>query len=158
MISGNWRLAASAIVASLAIVTSGTLARSQSIDLQEKCASQARMAYQESEREDRGQSRMLGALATGSSAYQSHYNAKLQKCLMLIDQTQAVGDQASTGATLTDANERRVYAVYIWLGSENEKHSELPPIVCELIPSFGDRRICTSREEFDAFVAPYMRE
>jgi hypothetical protein len=158
MISGNSRSAKSVIVSLLAIVTSGTLARSQSIDLQEKCALQARMAYQESEREDRGQLKMLGALPTGSSAYQSHYNAKLQKCLMLIDQTQAVGDQVSTGATLTDANERRVYAVYIWLGLENEKLSELPPIVCELIPSIAEKRICTSREEFDAFVAPYMRE
>lgn len=116
------------------------------------------MAYQESEREDRGQSKMLGALPTGSSAYQSHYNAKLQKCLILIEQTQSVGDQASIGATLTDANDRRVYAVYIWLGSDTEKHSELSPIVCELIPSFGDRRICASRQEFDAFVAPFMRE
>lgn len=77
---------------------------------------------------------------------------------MLIDQTQALGDQLWTGATLTDAYERRVYAVYIWINQENRKHSEVPPIVCELIRSLADKRNCTSREEFDAFVAEYMRE
>jgi hypothetical protein len=158
MISGNSRLAASVIFASIAILTSGTLARSQSIDLQGKCASQARIAYQESEREDREQSTKLGALFMGSSAYQSHYDTKLQKCLMLIDQTQALGDQMWTGATLTDAYERRVYAVYIWISQENKKYSEVPPIVCELIPFLADKRNCTNREEFDAFVAGYMKE
>ena len=64
----------------------------------------------------------------------------------------------SAGATLTDAYERRVYAIYIWIGQENKKHSEVPPIVCELIPSIADKRNCTSREEFDAFVAGYMEE
>jgi len=156
MISGNSRSAASVIFASIGILTSATLARSQSIDLQEKCASQAQIAYQESRREGREQSTRLGVLFTGSSAYRSHYNVKLQKCLMLIDQTQDLGDQMSTGATLTDANERHVYAVYIWIGQENKKHREVPPIVCELIPSLADKRNCTSREEFDAFVAAYM--
>lgn len=64
----------------------------------------------------------------------------------------------STGATLTDANEGRVYAIYIWIGQDNKNHSETPPIACELIPSWADRRNCTSRNEFDAFVATYMDE
>lgn len=158
MTFGNSRLVAGLIVSSIAILTSGTLARSQSIDLQQKCASQARIAYQESELENREQSTKLGALSTSSSAYHSHYNTRLQKCLMLIDQNQALGDQMSTGATLTDAYDRRLYAIYIWIGQESKKHSEMTPIVCELIPSFPDKRNCTSREEFDAFVAGYMDE
>jgi len=156
MVPGNSWLVASAIFASIGIFTSGTL--SQSIDVQEKCASQAQISYQASEREGREQSTRLGAIFTGSSAYRSHYNTKLQRCLMLIDQTQTLGDQISTGATLTDANERHVYAIYIGISQENKNRSEVVPIVCELIPSWADKRNCTSRNEFDAFVASYMDE
>jgi hypothetical protein len=156
MMPGNSRLAAGVIFASMGVLTSGTL--SQSIDVQEKCASQAQISYRESERESREHSKRLGAFFPGSSAYRSHYNTKLQRCLMLVDQAQTLGDQTSAGATLMDANERRAYAIYIWIGQENENQSEAPPIVCELIPSWADRRNCTSRNEFDAFVAAYMHE
>ena len=158
MVLGNLRLVASVIFASIGILTSGTLSRSQSIDVQEKCASQAQMSYQESEREGREHSTRLGAFFTGSSKYRSHYNTRLQKCLMLIDQTQTLGNRVSAGATLTDADARHVYAIYIWISRENKNHSEVPPIVCELIPPESDRRNCTSRNEFDAFVAVYMDE
>lgn len=156
MISGNSWLAASVMFASIAILTNGKLARSQSIDLQEKCASQAQIAYQESERKDQGQSKKLGAFSTGSSDYHSHYNTKLQKCFILTNKTQALGDQMSISVTLTDAYERRLYAVYILINQESETHWEM--LICELIPSWVDKRICTSREEFDAFVAGYMEE
>jgi hypothetical protein len=158
MISGLSRVAASVIFASIAISTNGTAARSQSIDLQEKCAAQAKIAYQQSKLDEQERSTKLGALATGSSGYQSHYNTKLQKCLMLVNQSQVLEGQMSTGATLTDAYDRRVYAVYIWIGQDDNEHQETPPIVCELIPSLADRRDCASREEFDAFAAEYMKE
>jgi hypothetical protein len=34
----------------------------------------------------------------------------------------------------------------------------VPPTVCELVPSLRNKKYCTTREEFDTFVAEYMEE
>ena len=74
------------IAFALAVITcSATVARSQSLDLQEKCASQARKAFQELENEDDPSSEGWQVLGEQqhSGAYRSHYNAKLNRRLML---------------------------------------------------------------------------
>lgn len=73
---GQLALTASTILASIAILTNSTPVRSQSIDLidrQEKCASRARLAHQELERENQLPSKKMGALSPGSSDYRSHH-------------------------------------------------------------------------------------
>jgi hypothetical protein len=88
--------------------------------------------------------------------YSSHYNTKHQKCLMLIEATHQLGPTTSTTVLLTDAYERRTYAVYVWMSRTDKKYWEVPPTSCELIPSSREKRNCATHEEFDDFVAGYM--
>ena len=75
---------------------------------------------------------------------------------MLVETTNMAGSQSDTSAYLMDANERRQYAFYLWISKKDKKYWEVPPISCELTPSLREKKVCTSREEFDAFVADYM--
>ena len=130
----------SAVFATLIFTVS---AYAQPLDLQATCAAQARKAFNEFEREWKNDPAGK-AFKTLSTDYQSHYNTKLEKCLMLITM---MGNQSQTSVYLSDAYERRIYAKYL-----------VPPITCELIPSLPEKKHCNSREEFDAFVAGYMEE
>jgi hypothetical protein len=49
-----------------------------------------------------------------------------------------------------------MYGVYLWKTHETKKYWEVPPVSCELTPSLSVKKFCSSREEFDAFVAEYM--
>ena len=129
-------------------------AYAQPLDLQATCAAQARKAFNEFEREwktDPGGK----AFKTLSTDYQSHYNTKLKKCLMLITM---MGNQSQASVYLSDAYERRIYASYLGFSHEIKEYWEVPPITCELIPSLPEKKHCNSSEEFDAFVAEYMEE
>jgi hypothetical protein len=123
-------------------------ANAQPLDLQATCAAQARKAFNKFEPEWKNDPANK-AFKTLSTDYQSHYNTKLKKCLMLITM---MGNQSQTSVYLSDAYERRIYAEYLSFSHE------VPPITCELVPSPRQKKDCTSREEFDAFVAEYMEE
>jgi hypothetical protein len=141
----------------MVIISCTTLARSQSLDFQAMCATQSRKTFQEYENEFKtGSSGNM--YRTVSSDYQSHYNTKLKKCLLLIEATRMLGEQTSTSAYLSDAYERREYASYLWISQKDKQFWEVPPSHCELMPSLRNKKNCTSREEFDAFVAEYMEE
>jgi hypothetical protein len=149
---------ATTVLGIIFVIACATLARSQSLDLQATCATQARKAFQEWENEWRTGPFGRG-YTTVSSDYQSHYNTKIKKCLLLIEATRMLGkNQISTFVNLIDAYERRPYASYVWSTRENKKYWEVPPTVCELTPSLRKKTDCTTREEFDAFVAEYMED
>ena len=141
------------IVLVVVLVASVIPARSQTLDDQERCASQARNTFQQWEK-DIKTGPFGGAASIISSDYESHYNTKLKKCLMLME------TQTSTGnsATLMDAYERRTYAFYLWVMREGKKYWEVPPTSCELTPTHSEKKYCADRDEFDAFVASYMEE
>jgi hypothetical protein len=139
------------------IVSCATLAHSQTLDFQAMCATQARKAFQEWEIERTKVEEKFGGTDVLSD-YQSHYNTKLKKCLILIQATSMRGNQFSTSVHLSDAYERRIYASYIWISEQGKKYWEVPPTSCELIPSLRQKKSCTTREEFDNFVAQYMEE
>src|SRR5262252_4942263 len=130
----------SVVVATLIFTVS---ANAQPLDLQATCAAQTRKAFNEFEREWKNDPAGK-AFKTLSTDYQSHYNTKLKKCLMLITM---MGNQSQTSVYLSDAYERRIYAEYLWFSNETS-----PPSTCELIPSLREKKHCNSREEFDAFV------
>jgi hypothetical protein len=137
----------------------GPIAHAQSLDQQERCAQQAKRAYTEKDAQDRADMQKMG---TGHSRafgdFQSHYNVKLGNCLMLVETTDMSGSEFIKTAYITDANERRLYAIYVWMSKEGKKYWEVPPMSCDLIVSMLEKRACKTREEFDAFVAPYMEE
>jgi hypothetical protein len=150
----------------LAIIAA-SLARpacAQTLDDQERCATQAEKAFQTWKREDRAEGERVGSSLVFAD-YSSHYNTKLQKCLMLVEaqhqlghltQASPSGPTSSTTAALTDAYERRTYAVYVWMSRPDKKYWEVPPTSCELIPTPREKRNCATREEFDDFVARYL--
>jgi hypothetical protein len=140
----------------LIAIAFGSIARAQSLDQQERCAQQARRAYAELETQNGAETQKTVRL---SGDYQSHYNVKLGKCLMLVERRDMLNDsQFTTTAYVIDANERRQYATYVWMSREGKKYWEVPPMACELTPSLREKRFCKTREEFDEFVAPYMEE
>jgi hypothetical protein len=81
----------------LTVMGCGTgAAHSQTLDQQEKCAAQARKTYQEDSYKDRAESQKLGMPEPFSSDYQSHYNTKLNRCLILVTKTSVLAGQTST--------------------------------------------------------------
>ncbi len=147
-------------LAVVALIASAIPARPQTLEEQERCAGQAHKAFQEWENESK-KAPLANFLAPISQDYESHYNTKLKKCLILIENsfghTSGQGN-ITTGATLMDAYERHVYASYIWISSPTKKYWEVPPASCELFPVLQGKKICADRDEFDAFVAGYMEK
>lgn len=134
--------------------TCTTFARSQSLDLQEQCASQARKTFGELKSEYQAvQSPLLLEPGVVDGDYQSHYNTKLKRCLILITLSGSYSTDIIVFYSqwfLVDANERRYYAYYY--------ESKSSAVRCELTPSFVQNLPCKTREDFDAFVAPYMED
>jgi hypothetical protein len=145
------------VLAMAVLAACATSALSQSLDQQERCAQQARRAYEKIEADKVALNKRLGNELL-SMNYQSHYNTKHGKCLMLVQTTERVVGLLRITELLTDANERRQYAYYVWLQEDNQQSSEVPPRTCVLTPSLRDRKDCASSKEFDEFVAPYIEE
>src|SRR5262249_44527238 len=102
-------------------------AHGQTLDQQERCAQQARRAFQEIQAETRTVDKKWGSQEL-SSDYQSHYNTKIGKCLMLVESTSSLSwGETSTAAYLIDAYERRQYAYYLWSSRKDKKYWEVPP-------------------------------
>jgi hypothetical protein len=154
---GAWMRRALAII--LIAIAFGSIAHAQSLDQQERCAQQAKRAYAESLAEFEAYNGATTQKTVRISGdYQSHYNMKLGKCLMLVETRDMLGSQSTTTAYVVDANERRQYATYVWMSREGKKYWEVPPMACEPTPSLREKRFCKTREEFDEFAAPYMEE
>jgi hypothetical protein len=129
----------------------------QSLQEQSICAAQARKTFQEDSAEwDRQNKQMNIGIQTMSIDYESHYNPKINRCLILVTRMSVLGGQSSTSKNLYDAIERRFYAAYLWTSRADKKYWEVPPVSCELTPSHGETKYCKSEDEFNAFVAEYM--
>jgi hypothetical protein len=140
---GGTQMNMSLVVAAAAtLLTFGTTANAQTLKEQEMCASQAKQYFLENKAE-----RVVWA------DYESHYNKKLGKCFVLVKQMiPPIVDGGGFGvqADLSDAYERHMYGFFHSMSSK--------VTLCELTPIIGERRICESRKEFDALIAPYMQE
>ena len=125
--------------------------RLENLQLQEKCAEQAKKVFHALGYKDVQQS-------LNTDAYQSHYNTTLGKCFMAIestDMTTAPGT-AFINRVLLDAFEQREYAEYTWMSRKDKKYWEVPPTICKLIESSTSEKICKSEDEYKAFVAKYV--
>jgi hypothetical protein len=120
--------------------------KTASLELQEKCAKQAREEFKTYWEGREG------------ADFSNHYNTKLNKCfirIQYIDSKTARGD-IWTYRTLFDAFEGKEYAEYTWKSDKVKKYWEVPPIVCKVTLPSGEEQICHSSEEFDAFVKQYI--
>ena len=112
------------VAIAIIVVASSVAARAQSPSLQEQgiCAAQARKTFQEdSYKWDLEQKQMNLGMTTISFDYQSHYNAKINRCLILTTRMSTFGGETSTAKNLYDAFERRDYASYLWTSRAGKK-------------------------------------
>jgi hypothetical protein len=137
----NWSL----ILTAAAVSSISGQAWAQTLQQQEMCAKQAKEYFEDQIRD---------------GDYQSHYNTKLGKCLVLIHQTLSPG--AGVGVQiirqLSDAYERYIYADYFWMSVQGKKYWEVKPMVCELTPTLAEKRLCENDDEFKALISPFMTE
>ena len=95
--------------------------RAQSLQNQAICAAQAKKTFAEDNAEwDRQDKQMNLGMETISVDYESHYNTKINRCLMLVIRTYNFGKQISTSKNLFDAIERRGYGAYLWTTREGK--------------------------------------
>jgi len=90
------------------------LAHSQPLNLQERCASLARKTFDDFENEAKAnQTNLLGEIISAAD-YQTHYNTKLKKCMMLIARSEVFSGVGTAFKEwfLVDAIERRYFATY----------------------------------------------
>jgi hypothetical protein len=145
----------------LAQLAWGPAAHAGSLDLQERCKSDASRTFQELEDENNAKYDPSTLVRRPVSDHQNHYNAKLDRCLLLI-QRRAVLPLATNlsnqmrQSILIDANERRTYALYVETQLAEETKSKIEK--CELRPGMRLKMACTTRGQFDAFVATYLEE
>ena len=140
-----------AALAAVVVSLSAATGYAQAPDQQERCPLQAKRFFQEEFADETDDlARQLGPKRI-SSSYQSRYNTKSNRCFVLVEISSSTGGHISMSTHLVDANERRYYAYYVWIDDKN-------PAICELSPSFRDKKLCKTREEFDGFIAGYMEE
>src|SRR6516165_2852628 len=128
------------------IIAIASNASARSHQEQALCAKQAETAYQAYNNAE-----SVPGFKLESSWHQSHYNAKLNKCLILVDRMYQYNGETSTTAHLFDVFDRRVLANFIL---NLDSHF----IDCKLTPTLDQRESCSSKNAFDAFVEKYMEE
>ena len=153
----------------LCLLLIATTASAQSLEQQAMCAKQAKAYFQEDNPDNQKANQKAldyGYKSLGSD-YVSHYNAKLNRCFVLVDgSSQAPDGRFGTNSQLADAFERRIYATYGWTSEKGKRYWEVPPTICELMPKgkpalnedHRETTNCSSKDEYDAFVAKYMEE
>jgi hypothetical protein len=139
------------LLAAVITFAGAALAHAQTPDQQERCAMNTKQIFSQT-----------------WSDYKSHYSIKTGKCFALlirkstdfgiiVDELLLVDviDDPAIG----DPDEGRHYAAYVQT-TIPDKPEYPAPFHCYLIPIQSLREIkdCKTREEFDAFVAPYLNE
>jgi hypothetical protein len=116
------------------------------LEYQEKCAEQARKAFKET-----------GFKPKDMAGYENHYNAKLNKCFIMIENTDATyAPTIWTHKTLSDAYEGKSYGEYHWHTVKDKKFWEVPPFQCKVLLASGEEHICKSDDEFQELSKFYM--
>ena len=122
-------------------------------ELQERCSKRAEEFF----RQQWGDGATEDGLAVYAWSYNNHYNRKLNKCLFLL-----VGrgyykdkrDAPSYTEELRDVNEKKEYGHFTQFRLRAIDEPTPPPI-CDIDLL---KKHCGSKEEWDAFVKPYMEE
>jgi hypothetical protein len=119
--------------------------RSAPLEYQGKCADQANKFFRDG-----------GFKLDEMAGYENHFNTKLNKCFVLIQNTDARNPQIIwTHKSLYDAFEGKAYGQYAWHTMKDKKYWEVPPVMCKVwLP--GEERICKSDDEFDELIKAYM--
>jgi hypothetical protein len=152
-LSGGREMRTLILIAVAYVLANGAPVCAQSLTEQAQCAAQARTTAQEDNYKWEVDTKQMNlGMQTISFNYQSHYNKKLNRCLILTTREYTSDGALNVKKNLYDAFERRDYASYSrTMGFDKA-------LVCQLIPTTAQTSYCGSREEFDAFVAGYMED
>ncbi len=152
---------AAAFFVMIAFAICASPAHSQPLDLQERCAADAGNTFRQLQDENDAKYNPSTLIQKSVDNFQSHYNTRLNRCLLLINRVSVLPLSTNLSnqqrqSVLVDANERRYYATYI----ETQLAEETKPKIdrCELRSTMRSRTACSTRGEFDAFVAAYLEE
>ncbi|MFZ3320736.1 MAG: hypothetical protein WA190_00080 [Usitatibacter sp.] len=135
-------------IAALTDAIANKTAAREDFERQKECAAQSEREFRALGWEKENQAAIFPA------AYQSHFNAKFNKCFMSLESHSP--DGKVTSRSLFDVYQHRDYATYMWMVSPTKKYWEVPPTICTLTPIGSDEVTCKSDEEYKAFVALYM--
>ena len=126
-----------------------SLAQQASIELQEKCAKQAKAAFDNMSFQDR-------TLAS----FSNHYNVKLNRCFIETEQDIVIYPSAPdiiwTYKFVTDAYEGKDFGSYVWHTDKVKKYWEVPPVQCQVTLPSGEEKLCKSSDEFDDLIKVYI--
>lgn len=117
------------------------------LDLQAKCASQAKVQFMNDGWADE---KMAG--------YTNHYNDKLNKCFIWITATTVDKNTGliSSSQILEDAFEGKVFGTYTWFADKVKKYGEVQPFECDMIVMNGEKVTCSSADQFEKLASVYM--
>ena len=119
--------------------------KAESLGLQAQCAKQAKAAWDSAGFTDRD-----------FASYQNHYNTRLNKCIVHLENRMVTAKGNTDNRTIFDAFENRDYGSYIWQSAENKGFNEVPPFICFVLSASGEKQKCNSSDEFDQLIKPYM--
>jgi hypothetical protein len=122
-----------------------SIGKAASLNLQGKCADQARKEFKEN-----------GWDRESVAGFTNHYNAQFNRCFVLIEITK--GAPPSNAKSLLDAYEGKQYGDYFWINSQGKKYWEVQPVVCKATMPSGEERNCQSEEEFYDLIKVYMEQ
>lgn len=116
-----------------------SLAKTTSLELQEKCSKQAQATFEAG-----------GWKKEQLASYTNHYNEKMNKCFIFIENTTPAPTGVLVTRLLNDAFEGRSYGEYY------RRSDKVPPFSCKGNLLSGAEKSCHSEQEFDEIVKLYM--
>jgi len=147
----------------LALAVLATPAQARSLDQQEQCAERARATFLSDGDQDR-MWHVNGGWFRIAEGFQSHYNTKLTKCLLLIETTDTVGVHSVRDSSLRSGNLSLEYnRAKWWTSAPSASFSSFDGKVIDVGSIYWSEKHdvpkhFTSHEQFDEFVAPFMKE
>src|SRR5262245_11024664 len=130
------------VVAAVVVLATGWPAHSDPLSLQRACAQQAREQF-----------KLLGYDQNDEAEFENHYNAGLNKCLMVLknycDTKDAGYYSRCVSKNLIDDFEGKEYGEYLWCSDKEKKYWEQPPVVCYVKLPSGEATTCHSEPEFE---------
>lgn len=118
------------------------------LELQAQCAKQATTAFKES-----------GWEKESLAGYENHYNEKLNKCLVIMQNTdtKTAPGKIITSRYLSDAFEGKNLGNYFWESDRTKKYYEVAPFECDVTIPSGEKKTCKSSDEFEELLKVYMQ-
>ena len=127
------------------------------LQMQEASVSQSLVAQQRCTEQAHDRFRRLGWENGKSAKFRNHYNAKLDKCFVLIENSTTSLDIAWDHATLSDAGDGTILGNYAWRSISGEKPSDVAPYTCDVTLPSSEKTACKSDAEFKSLINVYMK-